>query len=251
MPAQIGYGELVRQRLGLDLAKAHARADWSRRPLSAEQLDYAADDVRYLTALHADLCHALEHAGRLPWLFEETAALEDPGLYETLPADAWRRLRGLDRLKPAQRAVAKALAAWRERVARNSDRPRGWILSDDALRAIAERLPADVAALGAVASVPEGVTRKRGSELIALVAAAQADATTEQAVLPPARPEPALVNRVSRLMQIVRSESARLGVSQELLATRRDIERLVYSGDPGVLAEGWRSAVIGARLISS
>ncbi|MGH8203925.1 MAG: ribonuclease D, partial [Steroidobacteraceae bacterium] len=96
--AQIGYADLVRQMLGVDLAKGHARTDWARRPLSAEQLAYAADDVRYLPALAAALEEKLAAAGRSAWLEEESAALGSLALYRVEPADAWRRLKGVEQL---------------------------------------------------------------------------------------------------------------------------------------------------------
>ncbi|HKQ14668.1 MAG TPA: HRDC domain-containing protein, partial [Steroidobacteraceae bacterium] len=153
-PAQIGYGSLVAERLGHTLAKGHTRTDWTRRPLTPEQLQYAEDDVRYLVPLYLDLRTALEGAGRLEWLYEETRELEQLDLHRTDPESAWRRLKGLDRLHPQQRATAKLLAQWREAAAIKHDKPRGWILTDDALREIAERLPATLRGLEEVRNVP-------------------------------------------------------------------------------------------------
>ena len=130
------------ERLGHTLAKGHTRTDWTRRPLTPEQLQYAEDDVRYLVPLYLDLRDALQAAGRLDWLYEETRELEELDLHRTDPDAAWRRLKGLDRLQPQQRATAKLLAQWREATAIKHDKPRGWILADDALREIAERMPA-------------------------------------------------------------------------------------------------------------
>src|SRR5690606_27082456 len=111
--AQIGYGTLVSQRLGVSLAKAHTRTDWSRRPLSASQREDAADGGRYVAKLYVDLRTALATAGRLGWLEQEVVELEQVARFEFDPRYAWRRLRGLDRLKPEQRATAKLLAGWR------------------------------------------------------------------------------------------------------------------------------------------
>jgi ribonuclease D len=247
---QIGYGGLVEARLQHVLTKGHARTDWTRRPLSAEQLSYAADDVRYLVPLYSDLRDALDAAGRTAWAFEENAALEDPRLYRTEPADAWRRLKGLERLQPAQRATIKLLAAWREVRAMKSDKPRGWILPDEALREIAERRPQSLADLEQIRSLAEGTLKRQGEELLRLVNEGQAAAATESESFTPQRPEPRAVALVSRLMNVVRAEAEKLRIAPELLVTRKDIEQLAYSGLSDHLRRGWRREVIGERLIA-
>jgi ribonuclease D len=248
MSAQIGYAGLVMARLQHELPKGLARTDWAHRPLRAEQLTYAADDVRYLAQLYPGLRTELAAAGRLAWLEEATLELEDAGLYRTEPAAAWRRLKGLDRLAPHQRAAAKALAQWRETRAMQSDKPRGWILADDTLRELAERLPASEAELQRVRSLPAGVIRKRGAELLALIAASSAAAANEPPMHIPPRPDPAQLARVSELLALVRAQAQQLSIAPELLATRRDIEQLVFGGHSEHLMSGWRRTLIGERL---
>jgi ribonuclease D len=249
-PAQIGYGNLVAERLGHTLAKGHARTDWTRRPLSNEQLEYAADDVRYLVPLYADLRTALASNGRLAWLEEESLKLDDPGLFRTEPEDAWRRLKGLDRLKPGQRLAAKLLASWRETRAMKHDRPRGWILPDEALREIAERLPTSSDELEQLRSLPAGVIRKSGEDLIAISAQARRDAELEPPLVFPGKPESEQLARVTKLMSLVRAQAEEMKIAPELLATRRDIEQLVFSGRTESIGAGWRREVIGERLIA-
>jgi len=99
-PPQVGYADLVRQLLGVELPKGHARTNWAARPLREEQLAYAADDVRYLGPVAAALTGRLRAAGRVAWLEEDCAAVSDPALYRNEPADAWRRVKGLDRMRP-------------------------------------------------------------------------------------------------------------------------------------------------------
>ena len=248
LSAQIGYAGLVAARLQRELPKGLARTDWARRPLSAEQLTYAADDVRYLAQLYPQLRAELHATGRLAWLEEAAGELEDAGLYRTEPDAAWRRLKGLDRLSPRQRAAAKALAQWREIRAMQSDKPRGWILSDEALRELAERLPDDDSGLQAIRSLPAGVIRKRGTELIELIAASNAAAANEPPMHVPPRPDPALLARVTELMALVRAQAQQLSIAPELLATRRDVEQLVFGGHCEHLLNGWRRALIGERL---
>ena len=248
-PAQIGYGSLVAERLGHTLAKGHTRTDWARRPLSEEQMEYAADDVRYLVPLYTDLSAALDAAGRLDWLFEETQELERPEVHRTDPEQAWRRLKGLDRLQPRQRAAAKLLAQWREETAVRSDKPRGWILADESLREIAERLPTSTSELEQVRTLPPGVVRRRGEELLGLVERARDAAANEAAASTPQRPDPQAVARVTQLMNYTRTQAEQLKISPELLATRRDVEQLVFSARAEHLLSGWRRDVIGEQLV--
>jgi ribonuclease D len=250
-PAQIGYGALVAARLDRQLEKGHTRTDWSRRPLSLEQLQYAEDDVRYLVPLYQNLVDALQEAGRIPWLYEETRELESPALHRTEPEAAWKRLKGLDRLRPEQRATAKVLAHWREEMAIKHDKPRGWILADDALREIAERLPGKPADLEAVRTLPAGLLRRRGEELLALVARGRELAQSEPAAFIPPKPEAQKLAMVTKLMNLARTTAEELKVSPEILATRRDVEQLVFSRRTDRLSSGWRKEVIGDRLIAT
>jgi ribonuclease D len=250
-PAQIGYGSLVAERLSHTLAKGHTRTDWTRRPLTPEQLQYAEDDVRYLAPLYLDLRAALEAAGRLDWLHEETRELERLDLHRTDPDAAWRRLKGLDRLHPQQRATAKLLAQWREAAAIKHDKPRGWILADDALREIAERLPASIRDLEGIRNLPPGVVRRRGDELMALIERGRGDAANEAAASNPPRPQPQQLALVTKLMNLARETGQHAKINAELLATRRDIEQLVFARRTEHLLSGWRRDVIGEPLLAA
>jgi ribonuclease D len=251
-PPQAGYAELVARQLGHSIDKGQTRTDWSRRPLTPAQLAYAADDVHHLLTLHTELSAALEDRGRSAWLAEDAAALEDAALYRTEPGDAWRRLKGLGRLKPREQSAARALAEWRERRAIDSDKPRGWILTDEAIYAVATMAPRNMGDLEAIRSLPPAVTRKRGEELLALVATAFETAGTTGIEATGRRPTPQENALVSKLQKIVRDEAAALEVSPEVIATRRDIEALVFEdrGESAVL-RGWRRSVVGEKLLAA
>jgi len=250
LPGQIGYGDLLSKRLGVILPKGLARTDWSRRPLSEEQLHYAADDVRYLGPLYQQLRDELQRRERLDWLEEEASALGNPELYRTAPEDAWQRLKGTTHLQPAQRAALKQLAQWREVRAVEANKPRGWILSDEALRYISERLPQSLDELQQTRDLPPAVLRKQGETLLQLV---QSGIRLSDAEAPARdfRPSNQQQSQVARLMQLVRSTAERINVSPELLATRRDMEQLVYFGKTEHLQQGWRKAVIGDVLLAA
>ncbi len=251
LPAQVGYADLVARQLGHSIDKGQTRTDWSRRPLTDAQLAYAADDVRHLLTLHSELHHALAERGRAGWVLEETAAYEDPRLYRTDPASAWKRLKGLNRLQPRQQAAARALAEWRERRAVEADKPRGWILSDAALHALALAAPASLPALEQVEGLAPGLVRRRGEELLALLDAANDAAESIPALEPPRRPTSEEQALAAVLLQRVREQAATLGIDAEVLATRREVEAIAYGSvslEDSPLLRGWRAEALGETL---
>ena len=250
MPAQVGYGELVKRLLGRSLHKSQTRTDWSRRPLTPAQLTYALDDVLYLPPLAQQLEAQLVSLGRHHWFEEEMAELEATESFKLEPDDAWRRLKGLAELDEARRGVAAALAAWRERRAAATDRPRNWVLPDAALRAIVARVPRSLGDLASITELPAGTRHHAGEEILGLIAALALPATLPP--LPPRRrPDPAEGETVRRLAQLTQQTGHELGIAPEILATRREMERLVAGvRDEGPLA-GWRRAVIGERLLGA
>ena len=250
MPAQSGYAELVRRVMGRELSKAHTRTDWSRRPLSGEQLDYALDDVRYLLPVREHLVAELTRLGRMSWLAQELAALQDPGDYSVDPEQAWQRVRSLKGLDADRARLAQSLAAWRERRADERNRPRGWILDDAVLRDIVIRVPRTLEELAGLADMQAGFVKHNGSEILGLIAAAAMPAVLPR-VNPRGAPDPqktALVKKLSTLHQSVATE---LNLSPEILATRRDLEQLADGRQDGAVLSGWRREVIGERLLAA
>ena len=250
LPAQIGYGELVRRTLGTELAKSHTRTDWSRRPLSPEQVEYALDDVRYLLPLKASLEEQLDKLNRLPWLAEELASLTDAQSFTVNPEEAWQRLKGLRGLDPGRTRLTRALAAWRERRAIERNRPRGWILDDVALREIVMRVPRTAEQLGQVPEMTAGVVKNCGDDILRMIAEADVPNPPPPVTARP-RPSPeqnALVRKLATLNQTIAQE---LGLSPEVLATRRDIEQLTEGSRNVGILQGWRKAVIGEPLLKA
>jgi ribonuclease D len=249
-PAQIGYAELARRLLGVDLPKAHTRADWSRRPLGPEQQEYALDDVRHLAALRASLLDTLAAKGRVAWLEEELAALANADALRVDPDEAWRKIKGLPGLDPARQALARSVAAWRERRAIERNRPRGWILDDAVLRELVVRLPRTPEALAALPEMQESVVRKCGEELLELVQ--QAGIQDPAAPLPRReRPDPEQVALVKRLADVSGEVAKELEISPEVLATRRELEKLASGKRDVNLLRGWRAGVVGEKLLAA
>lgn len=249
-PAQVGYGELVRLVLGVELEKGHARTDWAARPLRPAQLAYAADDVRFLGPVATELQSRLAAAGRLDWAREDCAPLTDPETYRSSPGEAWRRFKGLDRLRPEERAVIRALAHWREERAVRRNLPRGWVLPDEAIREIARLRPRSVAALAEAGSLPGGAGSRLAGEILEVVAAARPDpawaaAETEE------RLTPEQMALLRRLQDIQQGAARELGVTPEVLATRRDLTNLVRGSRDAAPLSGWRRAAIGEALLAA
>ncbi len=250
MPAQIGYGELVRRALGTDLAKSHTRTDWSRRPLSPEQVEYALDDVRYLLPLKEYLEEQLDKLGRLGWLQEELASLADAEYLMVNPEGAWQRLKGLRGLDAGRMRLTRSLAAWRERRAMERNRPRGWILDDAVLRDIVMRVPRTAQQLQSIPEIAPGLVRHCAEEILEMVRAAEIPHPPPPVVLRP-RPSPEQTALVRKLGALNQSIAQALGLSPEVLATRREIEQLAEGGRDVAILQGWRREIIGEPLLAA
>ncbi len=245
---QIGYGSLVESVTGHKLPKLHTRADWETRPLPAEQLHYAEDDVRYLRDVYTFLARKLESLGRMEWLAEECAALTDPALYRNDPREAFRRLKQGHHLPPAGQTVLRELAAWREITAQRHNLPRGWVASDAALVETALAAPQTVETLGAIAGMGGAPSRKWGDEIIEAVRRGQA-AAPERLWVEPQRLDRQQQALYEQLQARVRAVAEQMKLSATLLAPRRELLKLI-AGDPsGSLSRGWRRRLIGEEVL--
>jgi ribonuclease D len=250
MPAQIGYSELARRLLGIEVEKGQTRTDWSRRPLTEAQLRYAIDDVAHLAALRELLLEQLHKLGRLAWLDEELRELARGDRLFVDPEKAHERLRWSSELDPDRARLLQRLAAWRERRAAEKDRPRTWILEDAGLRALAIRAPRTMEQLARIEELTPGFVERSGGMLLQLIHDADLPATLPP--LPPrARPDPEVQARVKHLSTIVAKRATELGVAAEVLATRRELESIVRGESTAEVLSGWRRDVVGAELLAA
>lgn len=246
---QVGYAALVSEELGIALDKGHARTDWCQRPLSPEQINYAADDVRHLREVYLRQYQRLEAMGRLEWLEEDFDALLDPGLYRNPPELAWHRIKGANRLKGVQLAVLQRLAAWREERAQQLDKPRRWIVGDDQLLDMARLMPLQSGQLDRLRGLEEGTKRRYAEEWFTLIAEAKQIPREQWPVL---KEGPRLQSTqepvVDALMALLRSCCDAAQVTPAAVASRRDLERLVLGDSEVPLLHGWRAAIAGEPL---
>jgi ribonuclease D len=256
MAPGLGYQKLVHAVLGVELAKGETRTDWLRRPLSAEQLRYAVDDVTCLFALYRDLRARLEGAERLAWALEDAAALLDTERFTPRPLEAYRRVKGTQRFDRRRFGALRLLAAWRDDEARRRDLPRSFVVKDEALVALATRAPGDAAELAKVSGLDARQIARDGEHWLALLA--EAAALPEESLPPlPVQPVATAAGRAleKALREIARARAGQLGVVPEILVTRRPLEELVRSTLldrrptlPGDLT-GWRREVVGEALL--
>lgn len=248
----VSYDQLVSKITGIHLDKSSRFTDWSRRPLSDKQLDYALADVTHLRDVYRTLKDKLEREGRALWLTEEMAILESRETYDLHPDDAWLRLKSRLR-KPPELAVLRSIAAWREREARNRNVPRSRVLKDDALFEIAQQQPRDAEALSRLRTIPKGWERSAaGAAIIGAVNAALALPKTDMPQ--PARHShaPEGAQAATELLKVLlRLISEKEGVAAKVIASSDDLDKIAAQGEQAEVAalHGWRRELFGDKAL--
>ena len=245
--------DLVEWAVGVRLDKGQTRSDWLRRPLSDKQVGYAEDDVRYLLDVYDAIREEADERGRTAWIADEMRRYDDPALYEEADAtDAVDRVkaRGIGRMSGRQRAVLRAVAAWREREARRLDRTRRMVLPDDALAKLAERAPESESDLGRAGLTDRQVRRYADGLLEAVAVGAEAPPEPSQRR---GRPGPEDHRRAARLLiaqGFLYGRCEREGVDSLLIATKSELADLIEAGPEAVrdALPGWRYDFFGRDL---
>jgi ribonuclease D len=252
--AQAGYGNLLGQVLGQRVGKTASYTRWDTRPLTEEQLGYAAEDVAHLLQLADEIQRRLRGSGRLEWAFEECRRLE-AATDERDPDTAWERLPRVGQLDPRARAVAQALAAWRERTASELDRPVGSVLADPALVELAKRKPSSVSGLEQIRGLHPPTVKRRGQAILEAIARGR-DAPPIPRDEARARSEPGDAPLIALAEALLRARSLEAGLAYELIASRAELEQIVGASrreepEPEVRTlRGWRAELVGDDLRS-
>jgi ribonuclease D len=248
----VSYDQLVSRMTGTHLDKSSRFTDWRRRPLSEKQLTYALADVTYLRDVYLKLKAELDKEGRSHWLTEEMAILEARETYDLRPEDAWKRLRSRLR-KPAELAVMRAIAAWREREARERNVPRGRIIKDDGIYEIAQQQPKDAEALGRLRTIPKGWERsQQGQAIVETVNAALAIPKEEMPRLPRHQPSPEGAGAAADLLKVLlKIVTEKHGVAAKIIASTDDLDRIAAEGEKADVAalKGWRRDLFGEKAL--
>ncbi len=249
MGDQVGYAKLVESMLGVQLDKSHTRTDWSRRPLDQAQIQYAADDVRYLAQLYPMQRDRLQSEGRLEWLEMDFSAIAEEGRYRPDPANTWRKVKGHARLRGVELAILKFLAEYREQQAMRADRPRRFIFKDDQLLDLAKAKPKSI----------QDMERRRGYEqIIKRHGQALLDCVSKGLELPKdewpevGKGKPLSSNQevvADMLIALLKQQSQKNDVSISTMANRKEIEQLVRGKRDIPLLSGWRYELGGKVLL--
>lgn len=244
----ISYDQLVQKTKNVQIDKSSRFTDWSRRPLSEKQLDYALADVTHLRDVYMALKSQLEREGRSSWLKEEMDILEARETYDMHPDDAWLRLKSRLR-KPTELAILKFVAAWREREARSRNVPRSRVLKDDAIFEIAQQQPKDAEALSRLRTVPKGWERSTsGTAIIETVNAALALPKADMPQAPRHSHSPEGSGAAVELLKVLLKLSAdKHGVAAKVIANSEDLDKIASEGEKAEVQalSGWRRELFG------
>lgn len=253
---QVGYAQLVRQITGNSVMKTQSYTSWNARPFTPAQLEYAADDVRYLPEIARTLDERLQELGRTDWAREECERLERSAPRDGVPPEEmYLRISGVEKLDGKELAVLRELAVWRDDAARRRNIPLQKVLRDNSLTNIARHQPGTVSDLKDLRGFPIGVAERYGGQIVARVKNALAlprEKWPEK--LKPRQTDPQMQAVVSLLATFVRIRAQDAGIAWGLLATARDLEELLEAGDcadrDGLpVLQGWRNDLVGRDIL--
>jgi ribonuclease D len=250
--AQAGYGNLIGSVLGLRVGKTASYTRWDARPLTGEQLSYAAEDVAHLMQLADELKARLEGTGRLEWALEECRRLESAS-DERDPDTVWERLPRVAQLDPQSRAVARRLAAWREQTAAAEDRPVGQVLQDQPLLELAKRHTKSLDAVQQIRGIHPPFVKRRGNELLEAIRAGLADPPIPREARR-GHSDSSDTPLIALAEALLRARAMEAGLAYELIASRSDLEQIIAAArqsapEPDVRTlGGWRRELVGADL---
>lgn len=247
---QMGYGALVQSECGVRLRKTDSYTDWSRRPLSASQIDYAGDDVLYLPKMYRSMTSRLQSMGRMSWLTPDFEHLCDPSRYDAQPRERYRRLKRVSQLNRRQLSAAREVAAWREERAQSRDRPRKWVLTDEQVVESCKREARTIDSLYMVRGLQDKLSTSDARSIITCIARGL---DLPEAEWPKsergARNETNVDVQVDLMMALVRLRARENDIASQTLASQSELVKLARGhGDQVDIMHGWRREIVGNEL---
>ena len=248
MRQQVSYGSLVEAYCGVHLPKAESLTDWSRRPLDAEQLRYAEDDVRYLPGIYERMISQLVEGDRLTWVAPEMSQLCDVSRVRRDPRESYQRLRRASSLTRRQLAVAREVCAWREGVAAAHDIPRKWVVSDEVVVEVCKRAPTTVERLRRIRGTDQISESDARALVEAVVKGTACPAEQCPKVTRHPRPSAETEGVIDLMYAVLRLVSEKSGVATQLIATRDDLLEFLQNRRDSRLSRDWRWELAGKTL---
>lgn len=248
MRQQVSYGSLVEAYCGVHLPKAESLTDWSRRPLDAEQLRYAEDDVRYLPGIYERMISQLVEGDRLTWVAPEMSQLCDVSRVRRDPRESYQRLRRASSLTRRQLAVAREVCAWREGVAAAHDIPRKWVVSDEVVVEVCKRAPTTVERLRRIRGTDQISESDARALVEAVVKGTACPAEQCPKVTRHPRPSAETEGVIDLMYAVLRLVSEKSGVATQLIATRDDLLEFLQNRRGSRLSRDWRWELAGKTL---
>jgi len=246
---QIGYADLVNRKCGVKLDKKFTRADWSRRPLSEGELDYAMDDVRYLIQMYEEMKAELESRDRWSWIQADFKKMSDKTEYQLDETTLWKKLRGVQRLKGAALNNADQLCRWREQLAITKNRPKRWMLKDEDLIDIARFKPATRDDLKQIGNLSADYVKKNGDAILKVIKEASQIDSSQYPKLPDFVKLNIDQQAISDcLMAICRVVAEKNQIALASVTTKKEIDQLVAGKMGSKITTGWRNEMIGKYL---
>lgn len=246
---QTSYNGMVHAFCGVTLPKSESLTDWSRRPLTPEQIEYALDDVCYLIKAYDVIMERLDESGRASWVLDEIKPLTDRSHYVVDRRVAFKRVKRVNSLTRRQLAVARELAAWREARAEYSNIPRKWLMSDEVLIALSKRPPHDAASLRRVRGT-EQLSDADVAGALSVIARGESCPADKYPFIArthkPASPE--LESVIDLMYALIRLVGERSGVATAMIASRDDLVDYVDHPQDSPLREGWRFELVGTLI---
>jgi len=257
---QVGYATLVENELNVQLDKSQTRTNWLQRPLTEKQLQYAGDDVFYLYQLEQKLDEQLQLKGRKKWFEEESSNLPtDEKCFQVATNDLWKRVKGTSRLTGKQLAIVQAIALWREQLAQKKDKIRKRILTDDTIIQLALTPPENISSLNQLVDRRHNISNEEKQQLFEAIDSVRQSTADECPDNRFSFLDPEQKSLLKKLQQMVNQKADELGISNAILCSRKDLEKLIVSPDEPVQAEfpslcnnqSWRYRCIGEHLINA
>jgi ribonuclease D len=254
LPYPLSLSKLVQELVGAKLGKGLTFTSWDQRPLSAQQLHYAADDVRYLPAARQELRVRLEAAGHAVWAAEESAQLCHGSVYRFDPDESYLRVRGAGNLDRRNLAVLRSLAIWRDQAARDADLPPRTFLKDEVLLALAKSPAKNLDKLRTIRGLPRPVEADFGPMIVSLTTAALALPAHELPSQNHLEPTPREKFRCDALWATAQACCFDQGIDPNLVASRQEIGEFLRDALQGRdtaqmrLMCGWRKGAVRQKL---